>query len=338
MRIATILVIFLIVNLGYISAANPQQQLILSSSQDALELIQSAGSGNLGKVKELISKDINVDLKSSDGVTALMISSQNGHLSIVSTLIANGAEVNSKAKGGWSALSYASFNGHADIVKILVENGADVNVRLDDGRTPLMLATIGGNSQAVSVLFQKNPDVNAKDKGGATAIAFAAYLNNADIVKILLDKGAEDIKNNAGWTALMIAKERNYSRITSLLEQHTLQRSASIISAKGNDIVLIGEIYGIMPGIDDGKLNELYITLKENMKSVLKISTSDAVKFGLIDDVIAKHGLTGQSIDGYGRISGKGINGYGRKVRLECINKGSIEKPDYYITSLEWIK
>ena len=91
-----------------------------STSDQEIELIRSAGiEGNLARVRSLLAKGTNVNVKVTDGITALMAGSVNGRLEIVGELLSEGADVNIKDIEEGTALTLASLNGHKEIVQIL---------------------------------------------------------------------------------------------------------------------------------------------------------------------------------------------------------------------------
>ncbi len=57
-----------------------------SHSSDGDDLVETARTGNLSKVRTLLKKGIDVDAKDSVGATALMLASQDGHEVIVQAL------------------------------------------------------------------------------------------------------------------------------------------------------------------------------------------------------------------------------------------------------------
>jgi ankyrin repeat protein len=75
-----------------------------------------------------------------DGWTALMDAAWARHLPRVRWLLDKGADVNVKGRHGWTALMSAADHCHVDIAKLLVAKGADVHAKSDFATMPLKLA------------------------------------------------------------------------------------------------------------------------------------------------------------------------------------------------------
>jgi ankyrin repeat protein len=70
-------------------------------------------------------------------------------------------------------------------------------------------------------LLDHGADVNATANDGGTALMLAASAGDNDIVRALLSKGAYVTGKftATGKSALMLAKEKNYTDITKLLQE-----------------------------------------------------------------------------------------------------------------------
>ncbi|MBU0621807.1 MAG: ankyrin repeat domain-containing protein [Gammaproteobacteria bacterium] len=120
----------------------------------------------------------------------LMQAAQAGNLAEVQRLIAAGADVNAVAEGGWTALMKACYNaelkhGFADVVKALVDAGANIEAPIGYGVRPLMLAAGYGETAVVEVLLQAGADVLAKNDGGFTALMMVKQKHYVDVVNLL---------------------------------------------------------------------------------------------------------------------------------------------------------
>ena len=88
-------------------------------------LIMASKDGNIEKIRELINKKCNLDVRdANNGHTALIWASKRGHLNIVKLLLEAGADVNELTNIGMTALMWAKIFGHKEIEILLTDAGA----------------------------------------------------------------------------------------------------------------------------------------------------------------------------------------------------------------------
>lgn len=121
---------------------------------------------------------------------ALMNAAGAGDLAEVRRLLAAGADANARDERGWPALAYAVYNaelkrGHADVAQTLIDAGADVEAAIGYGVRPLMLAAGYGEAEVVATLLNAGADVLAKNEGGYTALAMAKQRFHVDVINML---------------------------------------------------------------------------------------------------------------------------------------------------------
>jgi ankyrin repeat protein len=97
----------------------------------------AASLGETERVKELLVKDTDVDIKDGDGMTALHYAVDKGHKEVAELLIAAGADLNTQDNYGKAPLHYAAAQFAEEICEALIAAGADVNLRDNLGFTPL---------------------------------------------------------------------------------------------------------------------------------------------------------------------------------------------------------
>ena len=125
-----------------------------------LRFALACARGDLGLVKELMSRSVRIDVNNINGTIG-------------------------------PCLSNAAYGGHDEIIKFVLERGADVNVKDDKGTTPLINAVLGNNPRTVNLLLQNGADpkiVMPDDKGeltGITALTAARMKGNAEIIRML---------------------------------------------------------------------------------------------------------------------------------------------------------
>lgn len=120
----------------------------------------------------------------------LMAAAQVGDLERVKRLLAEGADVNASDEAGWNALIKACYNpeqkrGHADVVRVLIDAGADIEAPIGYGVRPLMLAAGYGETAVVEVLLRAGADVLAKNEGGYTALMMVKQKFYVDVINLL---------------------------------------------------------------------------------------------------------------------------------------------------------
>jgi|GEM_PF-1136955 len=212
------------------------------------ELIESAKTGDINKIKSLLEKgDKGADINAKGGKfdwTALMYAAGRGQTEAIELLIAHGADVNAKNKAGWTALMSAALNGQTEAVRLLIDRGADIEAKDMGGLTALIFAAMNGQTEAVRLLIDRGADIEAKDNKGktaliwaaeyshtsaielllnkgahiGTALMWAAYKGKTEAIKLLIEKGADvNAKDNEGKTALMFAARGGHTEAVRLL-------------------------------------------------------------------------------------------------------------------------
>ncbi len=114
----------------------------ISSHVNERKLRQAATSKSEGDVRNLIEKDLDLNLDAADDRqrTALHISAANGCQEIVRLLLQNGANPNVKDVKGNSPLHLAACSANVPIITLLLSHGADIAAVDFNGQTPLHLA------------------------------------------------------------------------------------------------------------------------------------------------------------------------------------------------------
>lgn len=120
----------------------------------------------------------------------LMDAAHAGDLKMVRHLLAAGADANARDEAGWTALMKACYNpeqkrGFADVAQALVDAGADIEAPIGYGVRPLMLAAGYGETAVVEVLLRAGADVLARNEGGYTALMMVKQKHYVDVVNLL---------------------------------------------------------------------------------------------------------------------------------------------------------
>ncbi len=154
------------------------------------ELLEAVTKGDLASAQKLLAAGADVNSRNAEGLTVLMLASYSGNLPLVQALIAAGADVNATDERGWSALMKASYNadqdrGFADVVKTLIAAKANIEAPITYGVRPLMLAAGYGETDVVAALLEAGADVLAKNEGGFTALMMVKQKHYVDVINLL---------------------------------------------------------------------------------------------------------------------------------------------------------
>ena len=155
--------------------------------------LEMAFNGNLGAVREFVSKGTPVDSVNPDKSTALMWAAFNGHTAVAAYLLEQGATVDLKDNNGRTALLYASSGPYPETVGLLLRKGADVNVQgKTEGFTALMMAASEGHLEVARVLLLNGASVDIIDRDGDTAKKFAHEKGHPAMLELLESQPVKD--------------------------------------------------------------------------------------------------------------------------------------------------
>ncbi len=196
------------------------------------EIHAAARSGDLTKLKSLISIDRSLVHANGWFGTKPLDYAARGHFECVKFLVANGADVNAKSVVNKTTAIFEAST--AKIARFLVEKGATVDIIGSSGRVPLDYAIQGKHVEVVQFLIDYGVDVNYLDGSGfRTMMQWALteiFLDEEEsgyseivevsrqIVEMILKAGGDpNQRNRSGSTVLRDAVERRYKSIMELL-------------------------------------------------------------------------------------------------------------------------
>jgi len=193
------------------------------------ELLEAIKNGDVVKVKELLEKGVDANVKDDSHKTplhyvAILYVDEIGAY-IAELLIKHGADVNAKDEKGVTPLHWAVAFGKSRIINVLLENGADINAKGAFG-TPLHWVAAGAvapdvnRSNIAKLLIEHGADVNARNHQGLTPLHLAAMHGNVDVAKVLLENGADANVNDQGLTSLHLAALGGCADMVELLLKH----------------------------------------------------------------------------------------------------------------------
>ena len=243
-----------LVSLGYLEGS---PTIKVSELDEKIEsLYQAVATGEIEKVKQLISENPEVDVRDNRVVTLLHTAAINGYLEIAELLIENGADVNAKNDNGGTPLNVASQQENKDVVELLIDRGANINNQNNNGMTPLHHACRDGFKNIVELLVDKGADIKAKNNNGETPLSLAIRYGHVDIVEMLLVKGADFVdsieQNNTGRTPLGLATENGNTKIVELIRKHANQSGYNKEIMSIYDYAVIGDTEKVKLLISEG--------------------------------------------------------------------------------------
>lgn len=197
-------------NDGIVNRKEPAKTAAQLSPQE-VEMLQVAAKGDSAKVKELLDKGVDVNMRGNDRNTPIMEAAYAGHLETVKLLLDHGADLSAKKSDG------ADPRGLA--------HGKEV-IELFKNVSALVDAATKGNTQALKELIGKGTPVNGLDKFGHSALTESCWSGKTDVVKLLLESGANpNIKKSDGQTPLSLAEGQKHQDVVALLKDAIAKQS-----------------------------------------------------------------------------------------------------------------
>ncbi len=190
-------------------------------------LLTAASDGDTARVRELIARGADLEVRDERGRTPLVAATKNRAVDAARALIDAGADVNAKDDLQDSAYLYAGAEGIDDILELTLTHGADLRSVNRYGGTALIPASEHGYVSTVRRLIAAGVDVNHVNKPQWTALHEAiVYGDGSDkyqqVVRALLDAGADpSIRDGSGRTALDNAERLDQMAVAGILRSHT---------------------------------------------------------------------------------------------------------------------
>ncbi|XP_037689624.1 ankyrin repeat and death domain-containing protein 1A isoform X3 [Choloepus didactylus] len=191
------------------------------------QLHEAARGNNIGRMKELITRRVNVQARNHVGRVALHWAAGAGHEqavrllleheaavddedAILQILVNSGAKIHCENKDGLTLLHCAAQKGHVPVLAFIMEDLEDVALDHTDkmGRTAFHRAAEHGQLDALDFLVGSGCDHSVKDKEGNTALHLAASRGHVAVLQRLVDIRLDlEEQNVEGLTALHAAAE-----------------------------------------------------------------------------------------------------------------------------------
>ncbi|XP_037689633.1 ankyrin repeat and death domain-containing protein 1A isoform X11 [Choloepus didactylus] len=184
------------------------------------QLHEAARGNNIGRMKELITRRVNVQARNHVGRVALHWAAGAGHEQAVRLLLEHEAAVDDEDAFGMNALLLSAWFGHLQILQILVNSGAKIHCENKDGLTLLHCAAQKGHVPVLAFIMEDLEDValDHTDKMGRTAFHRAAEHGQLDALDFLVGSGCDhSVKDKEGNTALHLAASRGHVAVLQRL-------------------------------------------------------------------------------------------------------------------------
>lgn len=150
----------------------------------------------------------------------LVQAAYDGDEQSVISLLNQGANPNALDANGYPALIYACAYGYEGIATALLDKKATVNTKYNEVY-PIFAATRNDNTNLIQMLIDKGAYLNVKDNEGYTALMIAAQEGFAQTADFLINKGANiNAETNNGHTALSIAIQNDHKDVIEILLKH----------------------------------------------------------------------------------------------------------------------
>jgi len=215
---------------------------------DAQALFESIRTGDAGKVRELVSANVNlVNARNPQMQSAVLMSCYQGRKEIRDLLIEKGATLElheaaaagnltrvtelvgakpelatSYSPDGFPVVALAAAFGHEDVARFLHAKGAAINAVASNGTgyTALTGAVAGGHASIAKWLAESGADVNHRYAKGHSALLEAAANGKLEIVKTLAAHGADlHMRTDDSKNALTFAQERGHNEVAKYLQE-----------------------------------------------------------------------------------------------------------------------
>ena len=190
------------------------------------------GANDVEATRQLILRNVNVDLLTDEFETPLHITALSGSAEAAQMLIKAGANLNAKDKD-WqmTPLHKACSEERNEIVKLFLQAGANVEAKDSDEWTPLLaVAFTHGNVETANLLLDAGANIYARGETSETPLHAASVKGNADLIKLLIERGASIESTDVdGDTPLHVAAAHSLDSVKVLLE------AGADIESRAND-------------------------------------------------------------------------------------------------------
>ena len=161
------------------------------------EFIRAVKYGEVVKVRQLLSKGVNINMSTRNGQTALTLAVLHSRLSVVNELLSKGIDKNAVNKTGDSALHVAVKTKNEAIVRSLLEHKVSINIQNHSKNTALHYAVLSNKYSLSKLLLTHGADANLANEFKQTPFSMASSKNYSKLENLLLKYGARPPQDKA---------------------------------------------------------------------------------------------------------------------------------------------
>ena len=182
-------------------------------------LHQAAKTGDLDRLKELLSSGEDPSAQGVGGVSPLHLAARLGHVEVVQALLRAEAAPDARDKNSLTPLLTAAKAGKAAVVAALIAGGANPDLKDSKECSALGIAVQFRFHAVVQALVDGKASVNAGGEKGCTPLHVACDLGSAATVDTLLSAGAlaGHCWNDALKSPLMVACGAGHLDVVNVL-------------------------------------------------------------------------------------------------------------------------
>jgi len=209
------------------------ESLSLSLSNDYLakKLLIAVMDNDIETIKELIDKQVNINITNLQGKSILMLAEENNNKEMYGLLMKHCHFYNPVSRSAKSheeiELLRLSKKNEPENLKLFLDEHKDIDVNVSgkDGFTPLHIALAKNYTENVFILLQQSDiDIHITTPNNLVPIQIAILNNNLAVVNALIDKKAPINIKNIHSSPLHIAVSFNYFQIVENLLEHSHQQ------------------------------------------------------------------------------------------------------------------
>ncbi|TNJ29807.1 Ankyrin repeat protein 1 [Giardia muris] len=218
----------------------------LEDGRTALMLAAEAGCAQAVQVLSEYEGNMQIEEGKQKGTTALILALEKKHFDIALSLT---FEAGHQRLDGATALLLATMHNVTDVALRLIDS--ESNIFIEGSTTPLMNAAAQGNAELVEHLLS---EARQTKSGGWTALMIASQKNYDKCVRVLAGQEG-GMQRDDGTTAMMLAANAGHIEVVKLLKPqeagltHVKGHTALVLAARANHVGIVELLLDIEGGI-----------------------------------------------------------------------------------------